>query len=94
MIPTLSLKDIENIEICIDCYNIELEKIIHAINNVNITMQQYHELTIEIQCIEHDLYVYNLSLEMGYDIMKYGMIEIENTETDGDSSEYTIAKTN
>lgn len=82
MIPMLSITDIENIEIQIDIYHGEREKLIHYISNNNISIYEFNEKNIEIQCIDHDLYVYNLSLELGYDIMKYGLVHLENTETD------------
>lgn len=94
MIPMLSITDIENIEIQIDSYHDEREKLIHYISNNNISIYEFNEKNIEIQCIDHDLYVYNLSLELGYDIMKYGLVHLENTETDEDSIEFSIPKTN
>lgn len=94
MIPMLSITDIENIEIQIDIYHGEREKLIHYISNNNISIYEFNEKNIEIQCIDHDLYVYNLSLELGYDIMKYGLVHLENTETDEDSIEFSIPKTN
>lgn len=90
MIPMLSITDIENIEIQIDSYHGEREKLIHRISTNNVSMQEFHDVNIEIQCIDHDLYVYNLSLELGYDIMKYGPVHLENSETDRDSEGISI----
>lgn len=94
MIPTLTVQEISLIEIEIDKYNEERRKLINVISSVNLSMEEFFEKDLEIQCIDHDLYVYNLSLELGYDIMKYGPVHLENTETDGDSEGYSFPKTN
>lgn len=94
MIPTLTIHEISQIEIEIDKYNDERQKLINFVSNVNLSMGEFFEKDREIQCIDHDLYVYNLSLELGYDIMKYGPVHLENTETDGDSEGYSFPKTN
>ena len=69
-------EDIKRLERLLPVLNIALQK-------EGLTMQEYSDIELEIICIDHDLEVAKKSLELGYNVEKYGIREkSENSETD------------